>query len=249
MARKRVRSTSQRGERSRAGFIPAEVSSTETPEYVVAELRYEAPVAFSAARFSAPEAAAPQAESLNSVLARFNIATMRSHFGLAGTAIRSRVDVAATLPAEPDPKKFAKKGMDSEFIQSGFVQVVPKASADAKKIAKALNAQNAVWKAYVAPRPVPAMPSGSAAGSRNFEPSQGYLSDAPNGIGAQTVWSLAGAKGSGITICDIEGNWNRKHEDLPEGIALLGGTVIDDLGWRNHGTAVLGEMVSIPDSK
>jgi hypothetical protein len=25
--------------------------------------------------------------------------------------------------------------------------------------------------------------------------------------------------------------------------------VIDDLGWRNHGTAVLGGMISISDSK
>jgi hypothetical protein len=61
------------------------------------------------------------------------------------------------------------------------------------------------------------------------------------------VWSLGGAKGSGIPICDIEGNWNRTHEDLPSGIPLIGGTVIDELGWRNHGTAVLGEMISIPD--
>ena len=98
--------------------------------------------------------------------------------------------------------------MDTEFIQSGFVQIVPKSGTDAKKIATALNKQKAVWQAYVAPRPEPAMPAGSAAGSRNFEPSQGYLSDAPDGIGAQEVWGLAGAKGSGITICDIEGNWN-----------------------------------------
>jgi hypothetical protein len=93
------------------------------------------------------------------------------------------------------------------------------------------------------------MPAGSAAGSRNFEPSQGYLYDAPNGIGAEEVWSLAGARGKGVTICDIEGNWNRRHEDLPAGIPLLGGTVINDLGWRNHGTAVLGEMVSISDDR
>jgi subtilisin family serine protease len=249
MATKKARSTSQPGQKTKAGFIPAEISASDIPDYVVVELRYEAPVAFSAAKFAAPAAAAPQAESLNSILAKFDIATMRSHFGLPASTVRSRIEVAGTLPPEPDPKKFAKRGMDTEFIESGFVQVVPKASADAKKIAKALNNQKSVWKAYVAPRPLPAMPAGSASGSRNFEPSQGYLHDAPNGIGAEEAWSLAGAKGKGITICDIEGNWNRKHEDLPTGIPLLGGTVIDDLGWRNHGTAVLGEMVSIPDSR
>jgi subtilisin family serine protease len=52
--------------------------------------------------------------------------------------------------------------------------------------------------------------------------------------------------GRGVTICDIEGNWNLSHEDLPAGIRLLGGTVIASLDWRDHGTAVLGEMVSRP---
>lgn len=47
-----------------------------------------------------------------------------------------------------------------------------------------------------------------------------------------------------MTICDVEGAWNRAHEDLPSGIQLIGGTMLNDLGWRNHGTAVLGEMVS-----
>jgi len=60
------------------------------------------------------------------------------------------------------------------------------------------------------------------------------------------VWSLPGAKGKGITICDIEGNWNLTHEDLPAGISHIGGTLIPDIGWKNHGTAVLGEMISRP---
>ena len=46
------------------------------------ELRYEAPVAFTASRFAAPAAAEPQADSLNNILARFDIASMRSQFQL-----------------------------------------------------------------------------------------------------------------------------------------------------------------------
>jgi len=249
VATKKAKSTSQPGEKTKAGYVPADIPVVDTSDYVIVELRYEAPVAFTAARFGAPAAAEPQADSLNETLAKFDIAKMRSHFDLPAKTVRSRIEVAATLPVEPEPKKFAKKGMDAEFIQSGFVQVLPKSSGDAKKIAAALNRQNSVWKAYVAPRPMPAMPAGSAPGSRNFEPSQGYLYDPPNGIGAEEIWHHAGAKGRGVTICDIEGNWNRKHEDLPSGIPLLGGTVINDLGWRNHGTAVLGEMVSIPDAR
>ena len=247
---KKQKVVSQTGSNTKAGFVSAEIDTPDIPDYVVVELRYESPVAFSASKFSAPGAAAPQADTLNDALAKYDIKTMRSHFGLASSAIKNRVEVAATLPKEPEPAKFAKKGMDTEFIQSGFVQVVPTDSKDAARIARDLNKKGPVWKAFVAPRPVPAaVLNGSQVGSRNFEPSQGYLHSAPNGIGAMEVWSLGGAKGTGITICDIEGNWNRKHEDLPTGIPLIGGTVIADLGWRNHGTAVLGEMISIPNVK
>ena len=244
-----TRTSSQTGQQTKPGFVSTKFEAPDIPDYVVVELRYESPVAYTASKFAAPAAAAPQADALNNVLAKFDIATVRSQFGLKAPEVRARVEVAATLPPEPSPEKFANKGMDTEFIQSGFVQVVPKKSTDAKKIAMELSRKNAVWKAFVAPRPVPAMPSGSAAGSRLFEPAQGYLYTPPDGIGAVEVWNLAGAKGKGITICDIEGNWNRKHEDLPDGIQLIGGTVIADLGWRNHGTAVLGEMVSLPNNK
>ncbi|HEY0406965.1 MAG TPA: S8 family serine peptidase [Pyrinomonadaceae bacterium] len=247
MATKKSRS-SQTGQQTKAGFISAEIAAADIPDYVIVELRYEAPLAFTASKFSGPAAAAPQADALNRTLAKYDIAAVRSHFGLPAKAVRARVEVAGTLPKEPDPAAFADKGMDTEFIRSCFAQVLPKKSSDARKIARELDQKDSVWKAFVAPRPVPAMPSGSEPGSRNFEPSQGYLYDAPDGIGAEEVWSLAGAKGKGVTICDIEGNWNRKHEDLPAGIPLIGGTVIDDLGWRNHGTAVLGEMISMPNA-
>ncbi|MFY9608208.1 MAG: S8 family serine peptidase [Blastocatellia bacterium] len=246
---KKQKAKGQTGQQTKEGFVGTRFEAPDVPDYVVVELRYESPVAFTASRFAAPAAAAPQSEKLNEVLAKYDVAAIRSHFGQKSAEVRSRVEIAATLPPEPNPDKFKDKGMDTQFIQSGFVQVVPKNSRDAAKIAKELDRKEAVWKAYVAPRPVPAMPAGDAPGSRNFEPAQGYLYAPPNGIGAAEVWSLAGAKGKGITICDIEGNWNRKHEDLPSGIQLIGGAVIDDLGWRNHGTAVLGEMISIPNNK
>ena len=248
MAKKKTTSD-QTGQQTRAGFVSTRFEDPDVPDYVLVELRYESPVAHSTSKFTAPRAVASQADSLNNVLAKYDIAALRSHFGLKSSEVRARVEVAETLPPEPNPERFKKKGMNTEFIQSGFVQVVPKNSGDAKKIAKELNGKKAVWKAFVAPRPVPAMPAGSAAGSRNFEPAQGYLYSPPIGVGAAEVWSLAGAKGRGITICDIEGNWNRQHEDLPSGIQLIGGTVINDVGWRNHGTAVLGEMVSEANSK
>lgn len=245
---KKTKKDDSTGQMTPAGFVSTSFEAVDVPDYVVVELRYEAPVAFTAAKFSAPGAAEPQADNLNNVLAKYDVERLRPHFRLPKQALRSRIEVAGTLPKAPFPAEFADRGMDADFIHSGFVEVLPKRSGDAKKIAEDLNRQGAVWQAFVAPRPVPAV-AGSAAGSRNFEPSQGYLYDPPDGIAAAAVWGLPGAKGEGVTICDIECAWNRAHEDLPTGIKLLGGTMLSELGWRDHGTAVLGEMVSQPNPK
>src|SRR5687767_16026937 len=136
---KKTKTSNQTGQQTKQGFISTKLEAPDIPDYVVVELRYESPVAFSASKFSAPAAAAPQADTLNNVLAKYDIAALRSHFGLKSTEVHARVAVAATLPKEPNPEKFANQGMDTEFIQSGFVQVVPKKSSDVKKIAAELN--------------------------------------------------------------------------------------------------------------
>jgi subtilisin family serine protease len=241
-----------KGKPAKLGKPGFTITSFETPgisDYVVAELRYESPVGYTRSRFAAPAAGASDAERLNQVLAKFDIAAIRPQFGFAAAEVRKRVDLAAALPKNPSASILKAKGADAAFRQSGFVQIIPKRGKDSRKLATALNRQKAIWRAYVAPRPVPAGLSGDTAGTRLFEPAQGYLYSVPTGIGAADVWSLAGAKGKGVTICDIEGAWNTKHEDLPAGIPLIGGTMLADIGWRNHGTAVLGEMISLPDSK
>ncbi|MEZ5417418.1 MAG: hypothetical protein R2708_08745 [Vicinamibacterales bacterium] len=209
MAKARTRRASST--RGSAGFVSGEFEVSKARDYVVAELRYESPVAYSASGFRAAAGARDQSSKLNEVLERFDIASIGSQFGMKAADVRDRMDLAAALPAEPSARALASHGAGTEFRQSGFVQIVPKRSADAKKIAEALNRQGAIWKAYVAPRPVPAFLSGSASGSRLFEPTQGYLYSPPFGIGAADVWPLAGAKGRGVTICDIEGAWNLRH--------------------------------------
>ena len=252
MAKRAAKAKSKKGKESRtgvetkAGFLSAAISEADVRDYVVAELRYASPVAFTAEKFSAPAEGEPQADKLNDVLAKYDIAALRSQFGLKASVVRERIEVAKNLTPKASSETIIKQGVEESFFQSNFVQIVPKNDKDAAKIARDLQRQAAVWQAYVAPRPVPAA-VGSEAGSRNFEPAQGNLHSPPNGIGAVAVWSAAGAKGDGITICDIEGNWNRSHEDLPAGIPLLGGTVINNVGWRNHGTAVLGEMIATPN--
>jgi subtilisin family serine protease len=218
------------------GYTSATYEYPRAADYVIAELRYGSRVVVSRRGFVAPVAAEPVARGMNEMLGAFDIRRIAPHFDVSERTLATR---ATAIPARARPS--------TEFAQSGFVQVVPRNPKDAPRIVARLARSKAVWNAYVAPRPVPAAaPDGASTTSRNFEPAQGYLHSAPDGIGAMEVWPLPGGKGRGVTVCDIEGNWNYSHEDLPARIPLLGGTPIPQLSWRNHGTAVLGEILSKP---
>ncbi|MCK4606866.1 MAG: S8 family serine peptidase [candidate division Zixibacteria bacterium] len=91
----------------------------------------------------------------------------------------------------------------------------------------------------------------------NYQPLQGYLNDAPDGIGAASAWSTysgAGGNGSGCfgtKICDFEYSWNLDHNDIMASYSELiptGYTPVDPYTDDNHGTAVLGVMTSFNDA-
>jgi len=75
----------------------------------------------------------------------------------------------------------------------------------------------------------------------NFTARQGYLEPAPGGIDAIYAATVPGGQGFGVGIIDVEGAWRFTHEDLHQNQGgVAGGTPTPDLGWRNHGTAVIG---------
>ena len=76
----------------------------------------------------------------------------------------------------------------------------------------------------------------------DFTTRQGYLNAAPAGVDAQYAWRLRGGRGWNVRICDIEGGWNFAHEDLRRNQGGVIGTNSTNAGWRNHGTAVVGEI-------
>jgi hypothetical protein len=77
----------------------------------------------------------------------------------------------------------------------------------------------------------------------NFNARQIYLDASPAGIDSRYAHTLAGGKGNGTRIIDIEGAWRFTHEDLMANQGgVIAGTSSTDLGWRNHGTAVIGEF-------
>jgi subtilisin family serine protease len=106
--------------------------------------------------------------------------------------------------------------------------------------------------AFIAP--VLALPSVSGDDScpittPSFEQLQGYLGPAPEGIDVAAAWTR-GVRGAGVWFADIEGGWNAGHEDLPGArIAHVHGTPMTGPGWREHGTAVLGEVVGVANGR
>ena len=82
----------------------------------------------------------------------------------------------------------------------------------------------------------------ASAGVPSFVAQQGYLGKKPAGVGTPSAWSRPGGKGQGVTIIDIEGGWCFSHIDLLPNDGLKGGVAYPGLDWRNHGTAVFGEI-------
>jgi hypothetical protein len=77
----------------------------------------------------------------------------------------------------------------------------------------------------------------------DFTTRQGYLLAAPGGIDAVFAATQPGGRGLGVRIIDVEGAWRFTHEDLTQNQGgVVGGTQSTDIGWRNHGTAVMGEF-------
>lgn len=76
----------------------------------------------------------------------------------------------------------------------------------------------------------------------DFEGGQGYLDRAPNGVDAYYAWTVPRGNGFGRSIIDLEWGWRTSHEDFPS-FFVQDGAITADFTTRQHGTAVVGEMV------
>ena len=80
----------------------------------------------------------------------------------------------------------------------------------------------------------------------DLQGNQHYLrSAAQNGIGAEEVWDQFGITGEGVSVCDIESEFDDTHCDLPEVDAL--GPFYLPLESRHHGTASIGCIAALND--
>lgn len=122
----------------------------------------------------------------------------------------------------------------------------PRARLDA--LARRLRSHEAVEAAYVKPaaepplvNDIPPDPNDAPPATPDFTASQVYLGAAPEGIEATWAQTRPGGNGNNVRIIDIEGAWRFSHEDLSQVQGgVVGGTQSADIGWRNHGTAVIG---------
>ncbi len=115
-------------------------------------------------------------------------------------------------------------------------------------LAADLEALPGVMAAYPVPLPQELPVPGS------FVSLQRYLNSPmlpPAGINALYAWSLTGGTGAGVTICDLEYDWNHNHLDVTKAnlaSQLISSAVDPFLGTPNasapHGTGVVGVLAS-----
>jgi hypothetical protein len=177
---------------------------------------------------------------LNAMLAEQGV-NLEPLFGASEARLRAQAsDVSAQSGAEaPDLSVYYRVRAEDERLE---------------ELAKALEAMPAIAAAYVKPPAEPAPRYEAEVLEReaaleappvtpDFTARQGYLLAAPAGVDAVYAATLAGGRGAGTGIIDVEGAWNFAHEDLVQNQGgVVGGTPTSDMGWRNHGTAVVGEF-------
>lgn len=192
--------------------------------------------------------------------------------GFANVLRRARARVkplfaeAALMPAPPAAVGFAAMAEAVETVPPadlGTFHVVDVAQERMTDLATELIDRNLVAAAYIKPEvelpigplskrgaafaaksPKIAAPQGPGAPTPDFSAQQGYLDASPGGVDARWSWTRPGGRGEGVNVIDIEGGWCFTHEDLRSGVGgLVGGVALNDRAWRDHGTAVLSEMV------
>jgi hypothetical protein len=201
-------------------------------------------------------AAGEDTDDLNKILSASG-ARMAPLFG----DTEERIEAKAMAPSV--------EAADSEKPDLQLFYSVEAPGENLEALAKRLNALPTVAGAYVSPEPVPAavatreveraqtarsrtdngdinvmQPASDEAppATADFTANQGYLNAAPGGIDARWAWTRPGGRGAGVQVIDCEGAWRFTHEDLLSNQGGVIRTQTTDIGWRNHGTAVMGEI-------
>ncbi|HZN39574.1 MAG TPA: S8 family serine peptidase [Planctomycetota bacterium] len=118
---------------------------------------------------------------------------------------------------------------------------------DSRALIHALHALPEVEIAYARERATPP-PGDIPPVTPSFTSQQTWQNAAPTGLDAMAARSIIGGWGAGTYVLDVEYGWDFDHEDLA---VLRPGSQVGPPAsttlYRNHGTAVCGELAADPD--
>lgn len=128
------------------------------------------------------------------------------------------------------------------------MMVVHTDTAPPVEVAQRLNKSAAVEFVYFQElTPPPPCDDIAPATPQYFPARQSYHGPNP-GLNMTAAWQMGDARGAGIVVADCEYGFVEGHEDLCDVLLEPGQTIhptVRSLGWDEHGTAVLGEIMSI----
>lgn len=171
--------------------------------------------------------------SINHVLARA---------GIMGSAVKRLIDRPDALLAEEKAAGEMRSG--KQLADLGLYYLLDLgADQNAAKLCDELNGLDIVESAF--PQALPAPPPATNPDTPDFSFMQGYKNQITGGIGVDAVAGVPGVDGSGMTLADVEYDWELAHEDLllPESTNSDPETIYNPYPPANHGTAVLGMLV------
>ena len=159
-------------------------------------------------------------------------------------------DVVARLFAREEAALDADRreyqgGSPEELADLNLYFMLVLAEADVARATDTINALNALSSveiSYAEPRPSAPAADIPPTTLIDVTGAQGYkLPASQNGIDAGWANRLPGGRGAGIRLIDMEGGWDKDHEDLP-------GSYFTEHGWNStdgsHGAAVLGILAA-----
>lgn len=168
---------------------------------------------------------------------RFATASPGTDFGGGAGADSGGPDLStyySVSGAQDDLEAMAERLIQLPEVEAAYVK--PGAEPAATKTATGTAARSGTDDLSV-------VPSQGGPATGDFTARQGYLGAPPAGVNGLWAHTQAGGDGAGTKVIDVEGAWRFSHEDLlANATGVVVGTPSTDIGWRNHGTAVLGEI-------
>jgi hypothetical protein len=178
---------------------------------------------------------------LNRLLADASVRDVRTHFSVEPTRLRALHESAQARSC----KGLAKL--------ENYYWIDLAAGTHGEELATRLNQSPLVEVAFLPPIPRDA---DNPPATDSFQGSQGYLDAADvGGIDAKAAWKMSGGRGAGMSVIDVEANWNVNHEDLTSPFWFSGVPGLNEISDfinagdinTNHGTAVVGIMIARND--